>query len=502
VSLLKNGSVGPRTSALWAIVGFLIPLLFAARNLSTWPARLAYGGEESYEGVPLAEMVRLGHGEPIYSAGAAYSFSDGTYGPVYYLTGAHVLNLQNPSYFPLRLLSAFGMLGCAAGCGLLAFWLSRSYVALFLAPPVFLSYGMVTDHGLQALSDGIALLLFFSGLLIAYRFREKRLVLLAVPLMVLGFFYKPQYVAGPVAVVLFLLSERRWRRAAEFVGLSALGGVCLFGYFQWVAFQGQAFWRHFLLYQASLFVLRRFGMALFIYALLFLIPLVFVIEFLRVSRDRMIACYVCAALVLGLVTYSKSASGVHYFFETALIVSALIPALIARELAHGRPFDLLLVLALMLFAGQWSTTPPPRPSDCVQHQAIQDYLRHNFAPADEALGPAPGDLAQAGLCTPYSGLFTLTRLVERARLSDRDLTTAIRAHRFAVIALYFDVWRERDPQYARIYVTAPMLQAIQEEYALAASLDLPLLERLRPESRLYIYVPRSAIDSLPAGTAR
>ena len=481
-----------RAFVLFAISVFLVPIFFTSRNLSTWPTRLRYTGEESYEGVALAEMTRLGHGEPIYASGAADRFDAATYGPLYYLLGKRIISLQNPSYFPLRLLSMVGMLGCAASCGLLAFWLTRSYLAAFLSPLVFLSYGMVTDHGLQALSDGAALLLFFTGFLVAYRFRDSRAVLLAVPIMILGFYLKPQYIAGPVAVVLFHLMGRHWRSAVEFAGLSALGLLSLFAYFQWIAFSGQAFWRHFLLYQVSLFSWRRFGIALFLYVLLFFIPLLFVIEYLRASRNRMIACYLGAAIVLGLLTYSKSASGMHYFFETVFIVSTVVPALIAGELAKQRlPVDLLLVLTLMLFAGQWSTKPAPRPSDFQQHEAIRNYLRQNFPPGAKALGPAPGDFLQAGLLTPYAGVFQLTQLVHRGILSDRELVAAIRAHQFSVVTLNFDVWRERDPYWLRFYLTAPMIEAIQQEYVLAANLDLPLPERERPEDRFYAYVPRS-----------
>ena len=132
--------VKSRVLVLSAVAVFLIPFVFAARNLSTWPARLRYSGEESYEGVALAEMTRLARGEPIYARGAADRFDAAAYGPLYYLLGKHLLSFVNPSYFPLRLLSVVGMLGCAAGCGILAFWLSQSYVALFLGPIVFLSY--------------------------------------------------------------------------------------------------------------------------------------------------------------------------------------------------------------------------------------------------------------------------------------------------------------------------------------------------------------------------
>lgn len=65
--------VKSRAFVVFAVAVFLIPIVFAARNLSTWPARLRYNGEESYEGVALAEMTGLARGEPIYARGARRS---------------------------------------------------------------------------------------------------------------------------------------------------------------------------------------------------------------------------------------------------------------------------------------------------------------------------------------------------------------------------------------------------------------------------------------------
>src|SRR5438477_5232902 len=323
------------------------------KNLSTWPTRLRYSGEESYEGVALAEIVRLGERQPIYAAGASNGFDAATYGPLYYLLGEHLVNLRTPSYFPLRMLSVIGMLGCAGCCGVIAFWIARNWLSLCLAPLAFLSYGMVTDHGIQALSDAPALALSFFGFLVAYRFQNTRSILWSVPFAILSFYIKPQYVGASAAVFLFLLFERRWRLAAEFAGLVAGLGVILFSYFQWISFAGQSFWRHFLLYQVTLFSWGRLGMALLVFALLYILPLIFGIEFLRVYRIPLVSCYLAIAIVLGLLTYAKNASGVHYFFETSFVLSAVITASIVKELfSRQHPLHLMIVLIIMLLAGQ------------------------------------------------------------------------------------------------------------------------------------------------------
>jgi hypothetical protein len=483
-------------SFLCGLAAFVLAGSFAAQNLATWPARLRYPGEESFEGTPLAEMLHLRQGVPIYARPTAEGFNAATYGPLYYLLGSRLVNPDNPSYLPLRLLSVLGTLGCAAGCGLLAFWLTRSLLAAFLSPLVFLSFAMVTRYAIQALSDGVALLLFFSGFLVAYRFQGKRGLLLAAPVMILGFYYKPQYVAGPLAVFLFLLLEKRYRRALEFAGLLALGGLGLLALFQWVVFHGQMLWAHFVLYQAPLLSWRRFGQGLFIFAFLLFLPLLFGVEYLRRYSNPMVRCYLVCAVVLGLLMFSKGGSGVYYFFESVLLMSALLPAFLAKRLRQGGcPVDLVLLLGLMLFAGQGFGKPPPQPADLADHNAIQSFLRRNFPRHAKSLpATSPGNLVQAGLETPFSGLWHLARLVQRGMVSDRDLAARIHAQSFSVIVLSFDLRKERDPYWLNFHLTASMRDAIERNYRLAASLEMPVPERERAQDRFYIYVPRSRSD--------
>lgn len=482
----------PNTSAfLCGLAAFLLTGLFLARNLATWPARLSYPGDESYEGVALAEIVHLRQGVPIYAPDAVDGFDAATYGPLFYLVGKHLIDESKPSYFPLRLLSMLAILGCAFGCGLLAFWLTRSYLAAFLSPLVFLSYGMVTGHAIQALSDGVAVFLSFAGFLVAYRLRAGRAIFLAAPLMILGFYFKPQFVAGPLAVFVFLLIDRRYREAGEFAVLLASGGIVVLAIFQRVVFPGQAFWRHFLVYQTSLLTWHRFERALFVFTILMLLAIVFGVEYLRTYPDKLLSCYLSFAVLLGVLTYSKDGSDVHYFLESAILLSVLVPSLLAKQIGlRTPPYDLVLLLGVMLLAGQWLTRRPPQPSDFAQNHDVQSYLRRNFPSHARSLGVAPGDLLQAGLETPFSGLFQLVQLAHRGVVSDRDLAAQIASCRFSVITLPFDIQQEQDPYWLSFYVTPLLLQAMKRHYALVTSLDLPSPTKERPQARFYVYVPR------------
>ncbi|MGA7920923.1 MAG: hypothetical protein WCA38_14775 [Candidatus Acidiferrales bacterium] len=141
---------------------------------------------------------------------------------------------------------------------MLTFWLCGDFIVSCLSPLIFLSYGIVTSHGISALSDKVALFLFFGGFLIAYRFKDSAKILISAPIMALGFYYEPQYIAGPLAVLLCLFIEKRFRLLTQFVGLLAICGLGLLALFQWAIFRGQEFWRHVLLYQAPLLSWHQF----------------------------------------------------------------------------------------------------------------------------------------------------------------------------------------------------------------------------------------------------
>ena len=490
--------------ACW-LIAFLLAGFFAARNLATWSARIFYPGEESYEGCALVETARLRQGVPIYAPPSNEGFAGATYGPLYYLVGARLVDPKRPSYLPVRLLSALGILGCAAGCGLLAFWLSRSRLASYMGPLIFLSYGIVTYHGVSALSDNVALFLFFSGFLIAYRFRNSSAILLAPSLMALGFYYKPQYVAGPLAVFAFLLIEKRYLRAAQFAGMLALCALALFGFFQWIAFPGQEFWRHFLLYQATLFSWHQWEVGLLVFALMFAVPLLLSFEFLRREPDKMMGAYLACAVLLGVLTIGKESAFIQYFYESILAVSVLVPALLAKRLAErpGR-IEIILLLGFSLVAGQWYTPPAPQPPAWEEHHAVQSFLRRNFSPNARALGFRGGDLLQAGLDSPFSDLFQTELLARRRIVPDDHLVAQIRAHWFSVIVLDFDLRSERDSVWLNYYLTDPTRKAIEQNYEIAATLPVPSPEKLSDRDRFYVYVPRSTHhnDAAAAGNGQ
>ncbi|MGA7920924.1 MAG: hypothetical protein WCA38_14780 [Candidatus Acidiferrales bacterium] len=88
----------PRVSVAFWVIVFLVAGGLAVRNLSTWPARMFYPGEESYEGSALVEITRLAQGVPIYAPPSENGFAAATYGPLYYVVGSR---LVDPRILPI-----------------------------------------------------------------------------------------------------------------------------------------------------------------------------------------------------------------------------------------------------------------------------------------------------------------------------------------------------------------------------------------------------------------
>jgi hypothetical protein len=470
----------------------LLVVFFAGLQISTWPVRLRYPGEgNGIEGMRLAEMQHLRHGVPIYAPATAERFDAAIYGPLYYLIGSRLIDPDRPAYLPLRLLAALGTLGCAAASGLLAFALGRKVLAAVLAPLIVLSYAIVTFYGTSSRPDSLALCLSVAGVVIAYRFRESPRVLLATPIFLAAFFYKQQFVAAPLAVFAFLILEKRFRTSAVFAGLMTSGVLGLLALFQFVVFPGQAFFRHFCFYNLLPFSWTQFKGGVIIFGVLFVVPILVGLELLRVHRDRFFACYLPAVVIFVVLAVGKEGSDPNYFLESIPILAALFAALLAERIAQpARAVELLVLLAVTLFAGQFFTPSAPRPDDFARDRVLQDYLRKTFPPRARALGYYTGDLLRAGLDTPISDLYQYAQLVRAGRLSARDLTVALEGREFSVITLTFDLQAGKDQNCLKRYLTEPWAKTIRENYKPTESLPLPGQEKLHADDRFYAWVPR------------
>jgi hypothetical protein len=221
-------------------------------------------------------------------------------------------------------------------------------------------------------------------------------------------------------------------------------------------------------------------------------PLLLALEFLRRHPDRMMMCYFTAAVLLGIITIGKESAFIQYFYESFLVVSALVPALLVSRLREGKaPVEVVLLLSIGLVAGQWYTPRAPSAADYEQNAALQAFLQRSFPPHSRALGFRGGDLVQAGFDTPFTDLFQTELLEHGGVVSDRYLIEQIRARWFSVIVLDFDLQTEQNRDHLEYYLHEAARQAIAENYEIIATVPIPAPERLWEGDRFYIYVPRA-----------
>ena len=482
-----------RKQLVVSLAAIVVAGLAAGLQLKTLPAKLRYPGElDLVEGMPLAEMIHLRQGVPIYAPASSHGYDAANFGPFYYLVGERLVDPQQPAYLPLRLLSLAGLLGCAIGCGLLSFWLVRKYLAAVLSVLLFLCFAFVVRHGISARPDVVALSLMFAGFLVAYRFRGRTAMLWAAPLMLLGYYYKQQFVAGPLAVLIFLILEKHYRLAAQFATVMTLGGLALLGLFQFVIFPGQNVFLHFVTYNVLLFSQLNFVAGIAFFGLVLFIPTLVASEFVRASRDKLLGCYLVGSMALSLMTMARSGSDSYYFLEPALIASCLFGALFAERVADPpRATELLVLMVVSLFLGQWGRAEAPAPSVFKQDRAVQDYYRGHFPRGTAGLSYYIGDMVRSGLSTPMTNVYHYTFLVRKGTLPDEYLIQAIRNHAFGVVVLGFDLQAEEGSVWAEHWLTKPMRDAIRAEYQLSDMLEMPKPESVRHPAWLYILVPRT-----------
>ena len=493
----------PRTKRWVVALTFLMAGPLAAWNMLSWPTRLSYPGEiVQVEGMRLAEMQHLRQGIAVYAPATPERFDAMIYGPLYYLFGAQLINPAKPAYLPLRLLCLFATLGCAVGVALLAFWLSRSYFAAALAPLLFLSYGFVSLHGVSARSDMMSAFLIYAGFLVAYRFRVGSRLLWAAPIMLVGLFYKQQFVAAPVGVFIFLVLGRRYRLAAQFAGLMALGGLSLLALFQYVIFARQDFFLHFVNYNLVPFTWNRFGNGTLLWAVVFGVPSLLGLEFVRRHPDKLVLSYLASAVPLALFSLGKEGSGTNYFLELTLILAPLVAGLVAESTGdRTRAVEVVCLVGVCLFIGARLGSLVPQPEDFARDRAVQGYLRQNFAAGVPATSMFTGDLVRAGLETPISDLYQYTWLACKGEIPTHELLGQFEKRRFGVILLGVDLYDEKDAHRSNeICMTESLHQTILQGYQLATILEMPWPEQADHPTRMFVWVPRrqSEVSGLPA----
>ena len=489
---------------LMPLVALAIVAYFAIIQLANWPERLRYPGEEdAVEGTQLSEMVHLRRGVRIYRLPANGEFDGAIYGPLCYLLGAAVINPNQPAYAPLRILSLVSTLGLAVASGLLAFTLTRRKIAGVLPAFLLFATAFIGRYGISARADMVALLLAFAGFLFFYRFRDsRRALILSALLVLLSFFYKQQFLGAPGAILTYLVLDKRYRRAFEFLFALVVGGVILVGLFSLLIFPHQAFLQHFIAYNRLPFDKHVLLPEILMFAIPLFIPLLGSIDFLTQYPDKLVACYVGVSVGSYFLLLFSSGSGAdtNRCLEPLVVLTCVFAARVATSKGIlpglGWAAPLAATLALVSFLGFAFVVPRVGPPDFTADSAMQSYLREHFPPRTAVLGYYAGDPIRAGLDAPITNLWGYAALIRKGTLSDREVVSRIDNGGYGVILLDFDLDRFNSSKMADFYATQPMRDAVLRSYQQVARLSLPRPETSRfTDGSMYVWVPKSPTAS-------
>jgi hypothetical protein len=479
---------------VFTCAAFLLVGTSAAWNIKSWPTRLRYPGDSKahIDGMRIAELQHFRQGIPVYAPSSVGRFDAMIYGPLYYLFASRFVNRDTTNYFPLRILGLVGTIGIAAGCAVLAYWMTSSAGAAGFAILYYLSWSIVSLYGVSVRADVDALFLNNMGFLIAYRFRNEPRIVWAAPVMLLALFYKQQFIAAPAAILVFLLLEKRYRQAAQFALLVATGGVALLALFQYIVFAGQNFFLHFVSYNIIPFSWSGVAAGLLLATPFFAIPCFLAFRYLGASHNRLFAVYLFVAISVCVAGFGKEGGSIIYFLEPITILAPLMAALVIQALAHERRIAVTTVLlGISLAPATRFGSVVPTPDDFARDRAVQGYLRANFKPATEGAAYFTGRLLRAGLAAPISDLYQYTWLACTGKISEGDWVAQLESQRFGVILLSTDVRDEKLAHLgAEICLSEPAHQALLRNYELQAVLSLPVPEGLRFRKELFVWVPK------------
>jgi hypothetical protein len=335
--------------------------------------------------------------------------------------------------------------------------------------------------------------LSFCGFLIAYRFRNSRVILVSTAPGLLAFFYKQAFVGATLGVFVYLILQRRYKLAAQFAGLFATGLVIVVALCQFLLFRHQAFLLHAVAYNMLPFRRHEIDYGLLMFFFLLGIPVAGAIFFLLRRRDELVACYLACCTLIPLIAIGRAGSWVNYFVECSIVLFTLLACEVTRkDRTVLRSVVWLVLLAIALWLNHPLAKRSPSPADFARDKALQLFLREHFPPETPGLGYYTGDLIRAGLDTPNTNLWHYVQLVRKGTLSGNEFLEEIEGRKVRVILLDFDQKPNRDDAIANFTLTADFRAAILNNYFLLDVLPMPPLEKHDGnEGQVFVWVPRT-----------
>jgi hypothetical protein len=486
--LLAN-KVVDRSLAFWMAV--LCSLVVAAAVFSflrhalgvvRFPYELA-AGEESL----LRDALQILRGQAVYTDVNNFPFIASNYPPLFALISSLLIPTVGVSVTATRLVSTLATLLCACLIGAVAHQESGSKLPGAICGGAFLGSVFVYQWGAWGRVDSTAILFSLLAIFVAQRWENWRGVALATLLCLLSLFTKQVQWAAPLAILIWLLSKRDWRRALGFALL--LGGV---GGLIFLALNGLTsgqILRHLVLYNTLPYSARAFlgywRAFVVTHGVLAGIAVVYMVISLGRRQLSPPVVYFAAVAVLT-VAVGRAGASSNYFLEL-IAASLILCGLLWGELSQrGRYPSLVMPVALvvqLLWFWAFPHSPlrvyyqplqpfgyTPQPADVQSCERIDGYVRE----ADGDILTEGGGFALRNGKELYGSPWLLSAL-EPTGLVDGGLLRledALRQRRFSLVIL---TWQSYPPR---------ILQAVWANYERVDTVDCVF--------RYEIFVPRES----------
>lgn len=351
--------------ALAVPIGYsLVTYAELAISALTFRYPLDYG-----EGPLLDQTLRITSGENIYPndfSEPPYTVSN--YPPVFLLLQAPFAMIFGPAFWYGRLISILSAILTGLFIGLTLYTLTGDRISSATGGLVFLAFPYIQFWTNLNRIDSLALAFSWAALFVLARWSGKKWgIPLTAGLLILSIYTRQSYaLAAPFGAFVWLLFERRWRKAIQLALLTGGVGGGLFVLINWVTRGG--FYLNIVTANVNPFfwntVKYNFeDLGEHFFLLIFIIAVFLLVERFR-GRTRswpLVLLYLVGATLSG-ITIGKDGSSVNYFLELAAALSFAGGAAMAWL---GRNTWLKALATVVL---------------CIQVAIMADWVQDNFKP--------------------------------------------------------------------------------------------------------------------------
>jgi len=478
---MLNTSKQPSSTAyLWRFlfIGLIIYALFYIFEcfiLIKYPYQISYG-----EGFILNQAALVSKGESIYQDITHYPFIVSNYPPVYPYLCALFVKLFAVSFSIGRLISTLATILS----GVLIYiilkersqlqkkWYTRpaivSSLFLFASPYIFNYFPLFR-------ADALALIFSLTGLYFVFKFETRKLSYLSIPFFILALYTKQNFVAAPIASIIYLFVKDTKKGLTYFIILSLIY-ISIFLLLNNIT-RGQ-FYLHTFVCNANIFsiisAIKLYIKTLQVHAILFGLSFVYVLHIILKRKLSLFALYfvitACVAFSVG-----KIGSNLNYFGEMIASSCILLGMFLDTPELNVKQNNNILVITgllfqLVLFAHiPYLTLHTPTKIDLKNARETSKIIQDTQGPI---ISEDSGLLVLNRTPVVFQS-FIFTQLANQGLWDQTKFVQDIHRGKFSLIILTFNLNYEFD----RERLTNEMATAIKEHYYLQSTVGKYYLYR-------------------------